>query len=194
MCAGCARSIVEWVFRPAEFINPFMGFEWHEAGSQPTLMSANEQRLRQAQKTEAIGRLACGIAHDFNNPLTAITGYTELVMANLAGTDPMIQDVSEIQRAASSAARLTKQVRAFGSPQPPQTEVRDSTVGVGATFTIDLPATFETSPGADLSASPPRVVDGRDTAQQPTDEAFLTKPFAVESLTHVVQHAMARAS
>src|SRR5205814_2521851 len=70
---------------------------WHGAGTQTTWMNTNEQRLQQAQKMEAVGRLACGIAHDFNNLLTAITGYSELVIANLSGTDPMIQDVYEIR-------------------------------------------------------------------------------------------------
>ena len=88
-------------------------------------MDTKDQQSLQAQKMEAVGRLACGMAHDFNNLLTAITGYSELVIANLGGTDPMVLDVYEIRRAALSAARLTKQLLAFGAPQRAPTEVLD---------------------------------------------------------------------
>src|SRR4029079_4223775 len=88
-------------------------------------MDTKDQQSLQAQKMEAVGRLACGMAHDFNNLLTAITGYSELVIANLGGTDPMVQAVYDIRRAALSAARLTKRLLAFGAPQRAQTEVLD---------------------------------------------------------------------
>ena len=88
-------------------------------------LNTDEQRSLQAQKMEAVGRLACGIAHDFNDLLTMITGYSELLITNLSDTDPNIQDVYEIRRAALSAARLTKQLLAFGSPQRAHTEVLD---------------------------------------------------------------------
>ncbi len=76
-----------------------------------------ELQLRQAQKMEAVGRLAGGIAHDFNNILTAITGYAGLLLEDLAGDDARRADVDEIRRAAERAAALTRQLLAFSRQQ-----------------------------------------------------------------------------
>ena len=72
-----------------------------------------DQDLRQAQKMEAIGRLAGGVAHDFNNLLTAIRGYGELMMDTLDASDARREDMGEILKAADSAAGLTRQLLAF---------------------------------------------------------------------------------
>ncbi len=72
-----------------------------------------EQQMRQAQKMEAIGRLAGGIAHDFNNLLTSILGYSHLVWDELDEGHPMRSDLDEIIRAGDRAAALTKQLLAF---------------------------------------------------------------------------------
>jgi signal transduction histidine kinase len=84
-----------------------------------------EDQLRQAQKMEAIGRLAGGVAHDFNNLLTAIIGYTDVISERLPEEDQTRRDVDEIRKAADRAAALTRQLLAFGRKQFLHPEVLD---------------------------------------------------------------------
>lgn len=76
-----------------------------------------EAQYVQAQKMEAIGRLAGGVAHDFNNLLTAILGYAGLLLEEFGADDPRQADVQEIIKAGQSAASLTRQLLAFSRRQ-----------------------------------------------------------------------------
>ena len=81
-----------------------------------------QDRLRQSQKIESVGKLAGGIAHDFNNLLTAITGYTDLLYLRLPG-DIGKRELSEIRKASDRAASLTRQLLAFSRQQVLQPKV-----------------------------------------------------------------------
>ncbi len=76
-----------------------------------------ENQLLQAQKMEAVGRLAGGVAHDFNNMLTAIMGYSEMVMMSFREEDPIYVHLEGIRKAADRAATLTRQLLAFSRKQ-----------------------------------------------------------------------------
>ncbi len=76
-----------------------------------------DDRLRAAQKMEAVGRLAAGIAHDFNNLLTAILGSTDLLLESLPADHHAREDAVESRQAALRAADLTRQLLAFSRQQ-----------------------------------------------------------------------------
>jgi two-component system cell cycle sensor histidine kinase/response regulator CckA len=79
--------------------------------------AALEEQLRQSQKMEGIGRLAGGIAHDFNNMLTAIIGYSDMVLDQIGPDKPISQDLEEIRKAGNRAVALTGQLLAFSRKQ-----------------------------------------------------------------------------
>ncbi len=95
-----------------------------------------EVQLREAQKMEAVGRLAGGVAHDFNNLLTAIEGYTGFLLKSLALDDKRHDDAVEIQKAAESAGLLTKQLLAFSRRQVFQLRVLNCNVTISETQKI----------------------------------------------------------
>ena len=84
-----------------------------------------EDQLRQAQKMEAVGQLAGGIAHDFNNILTAITGFSELLLADTPPDDDRRDSIKEIRTGADRAAALTRQLLAFSRRQMLQPRLLD---------------------------------------------------------------------
>ncbi len=84
-----------------------------------------EARLRQAQRIEALGQLAGGVAHNFNNMLTAIVGYTELVLGKLPEGSDLRPDVEEIKRSAERATEVTRALLVFARHEPGRREILD---------------------------------------------------------------------
>jgi two-component system, cell cycle sensor histidine kinase and response regulator CckA len=90
-----------------------------------------EEQLRQAQKMDAVGRLAGGVAHDFNNLLMVINGYTEVLLEQLEKGSDMHHKVQSIQQAADRAATLTRQLLAFSRKQLLELKVIDVNSVIG---------------------------------------------------------------
>jgi len=84
-----------------------------------------QEQLRQSQKMEAIGRLAGGIAHDFNNLLTVIRGYSQLASMELKESDPLKENIEEIQKATERASALVHHLLAFSRRQLMEMKVID---------------------------------------------------------------------
>jgi len=77
-----------------------------------------ENQLRQAQKMEAVGRLAGGVAHDYNNMTSVIMGYADLALERIDPGDALYADLQEIREAARRSMELTRQLLAFARCQP----------------------------------------------------------------------------
>jgi PAS domain S-box-containing protein len=88
-------------------------------------MASLQEQFRQAQKMEAIGRLAGGIAHDFNNILTVMKGVCQLSLLDLQEGDPLYENLKEIDRSTTRAADLTRQLLAFSRKQVLEPHVLD---------------------------------------------------------------------
>ncbi len=89
------------------------------------ILRQRDEQLRQAQKMEAVGRLAGGVAHDFNNMLTAILGYADLLINELPAESRQQKDAEEIRKAGRSAADMIRELLAFSRKQVLQPVVLD---------------------------------------------------------------------
>ncbi len=92
-----------------------------------------ESQLRQAQKLEAVGRLAGGVAHDYNNMTNVILGYTDMALEELSDNDPIYSDLLEIREAAQRSMDLTRQLLAFARCQaiaPRVLDINDAVAGM----------------------------------------------------------------
>ncbi|MFI5105564.1 MAG: ATP-binding protein, partial [Terriglobales bacterium] len=89
------------------------------------MLRQSEEKLRQAEKLEALARLAGGTAHEFNNLLTMVLGYSELLLSAVSGNEDAVDHVDKIRAAAKRAAHLTRQLMAFGSRQAMRPEMLD---------------------------------------------------------------------
>jgi PAS domain S-box-containing protein len=89
-----------------------------------------ERQLRQAQKMEAVGRLAGGVAHDFNNSLAVIVACSEMLMGDLAAAGQPTADLQEIVRAADRARSLTRQLLTFSRQQVVRPVVLDPNLAI----------------------------------------------------------------
>jgi PAS domain S-box-containing protein len=121
-----------------------------------------EEQFRQAQKMEAIGRLAGGVAHDFNNLLTVITGNAALIFQHLQGDSESVELLAEIEEAGKRAANLTRQLLAFSRKQVLQPEVVDLNVLLDGLCKMlrrligeDVELTFEGAPDLGLARVDP---------------------------------------
>ncbi len=104
--------IVTWSFAPPDLVITYMEDITRRRRDEEE-KKRMQQNLQQIQKMESVGRLAGGIAHDFNNMLTVITGYIELIKLRLPEHDPLLNDITEIEKAAKQSQEITRQLLAF---------------------------------------------------------------------------------
>ncbi|MCG8425179.1 MAG: response regulator [Proteobacteria bacterium] len=109
-------------------------------------LEESREQLVEAQKMEAIGRLAGGVAHDFNNLLTSMISFTRFVYDDLAAGDPRREDLAEVLRATESASQLTHQLLSFARRhpfEPRRIEVNESLTNIDRVLRRTLGETIE---------------------------------------------------
>ena len=119
-----------------------------------TEQKALELKFAQSHKMEAVGQLAGGVAHDFNNVLTAIIGFSDLLLQTHRPTDPAYRDIMNIKSSANRAAGLVRQLLAFSRRQTLQAEVLE----LGETLT-DLAPLLNRALGEKIEL---KILSGRD--------------------------------
>lgn len=100
-----------------EASNDRLSFEMAERARTEEALRKSDERIRQTQKLEAVGRLAGGIAHQFNNLMTVVIGYTELLLMRKVDSDPDFANLEEVRKAGQRAAVLTNQLLTFSRRQ-----------------------------------------------------------------------------
>jgi two-component system cell cycle sensor histidine kinase/response regulator CckA len=118
---------VVWVHVTSSVVNDSAGEPLYRISviQNVTERKRTEEQLKQAQKMEAIGRLAGGVAHDFNTLLNVMLGYSELLLAELPLGDSRREKVMQIKNSGNTGAMLTKQLLAFSRKQAIAREVMD---------------------------------------------------------------------
>ncbi|HEY2025619.1 MAG TPA: ATP-binding protein, partial [Gemmatimonadaceae bacterium] len=162
-----------------------------------------EQQFLQAQKMEAVGRLAGGVAHDFNNLLTVITSYSTMALESLRPEDPLHWDIAEVRGAAERATRLTKQLLAFSRKQVLRPQLLDlgqmamemermlqRLIGEDVTLELRLAAglgSISADPGQIEQVIMNLVVNARDAMPGGGSLTIETTNFAIDA-AHAARH------
>ena len=125
-----------------------------------------QSQLRQAQRMEAVGRLAGGVAHDFNNLLTVISGYSEMLLEILDPLDPWYQAIQQIAKAGHRAGSLTQQLLAFSRKQVIQPrilnlnqQIAETEKMLGRMIGEDIRLTTSLKPDLGLVKADPNQID-----------------------------------
>ena len=163
---------VRWVHQKASILRDAQGRALRMVGTVQDLTERRllEDQLRQSQKMEAIGRLAGGIAHDLNNALTAIAGYAELALGEVASDHAARADVEEIRRAAERAGSVTRQLLAFSRKQllePRVFDLNETIAAISRLLSRLLGADVEVQTQLPAAAAGARDPDSRAGGDQP---------------------------
>ena len=123
-------------------------------------------QLRQAQKMEAVGRLAGGVAHDFNNLLTVIKGHSDLLEEKLPASTPLYHSITQVRKATDRATSLTRQLLAFSRMQVLQPKtldlnslIADASKMLPVLIGEDIDFKFEPEPSLGLVKADPTQIE-----------------------------------